>query len=81
MDQLAHIGRGQDRHQCIEAAYLKRIDAPDLSRGAQLQQAQFGEKRALAQKFGVEANLGLRLQSARKGFKFLASIDPIRVRH
>ncbi len=60
---------------------LQRIDTPDLSRGAQLQQAQFREKRALAQKFGVEANLRLRLQGACQRFKLLASIDPNRVRH
>src|ERR1700723_1038144 len=81
MDELAHIGCGQNRHQRLETVEPQRIDAPDLSRGAQLQQAQLRKKRALAQKFGVKAHLRLRLQGARERFKLLASIDPNRVRH
>jgi hypothetical protein len=81
MDELAHIGCGQDRHQRVEAVDPQCIDAPDLSCGAQLQQAQFWKKRALAQKFGVQADLGLRLQCARERLKLLASIDPNRVSH
>src|SRR5580698_3478804 len=81
MDELAHTGCGQNRHQRIEAVDSQCIDAPDLSGGAQLQQAQLGKKRALAQKFGVQADLWLRLQGARERFKLLASIDPNRVSH
>ncbi len=62
MNQLARrCGAVKRGHQWIEAAHPQRVDQPDLSRRAQLQQAQFGKESAFAQKFGVDADRLLRL--------------------
>ena len=56
MDEFTRAGRGQSGHQRVETADAQRIDAPDLTGCAQLQQAQFREKRALPQEFCVHAD-------------------------
>ena len=89
MNHFAGAGRGQGRHQGIEAADAQRVDAPYPSAGCELQKAQFGKESALAQKFRVDADPPcgfLRLRGRvrkrlRERFQLVLSVDPNRVGH
>src|SRR3981081_1205279 len=65
MNHFARGRRGQGGHQRIEAADPQRVDAPDLTAGRQLQQAEFGKEGAFAKEFRIESDPRLRLQRPR----------------